>query len=310
MRVLLLAGAWSPEAEVSLKGAVEIKKALEERGHEVTLANPSECFDNLIDMAKLYDVSFINIHGTSGEDGLIQAMLEHSGRPFQGSSASASILALHKATAKQLFRRAGIKTADWHFLPSKPQTGWKPDFDFPIFAKSNTGGSSLCVAKIDSLEELESKLLHLFSQAKELIIEPMIQGIELSCGVLDIKGEVKALPPVLIKPKNGTFFDYKNKYAVDGAEEICPAPLPLEIEKEVKETALKAHEVLTLSGYSRSDFILTPQNELFILETNTIPGMTSKSLLPLEASVLGYSFADLVEILLESAMKKAITSTK
>ncbi len=302
MRVLLLAGSWSPEAEVSLKGAKNIQKALEERGHIVTLCDPINEFDSIIDKAKMHDVSFINLHGVPGEDGLIQAMLTQAGCKFQGSSAQGSYLALNKAAAKQVYKHAGIKTAEWNFLPVQPNTDWKPSFAFPVFIKSNTGGSSINLAKINKFEDLHRELAILFNDKHEVLVEPLIEGLELTCGVLDIKGETKALPPVLIKPKGTAFFDYTMKYADDGAEEICPAPIDDVITKNIQEIALKAHNALGLRGYSRSDFILTKDNQLYILETNTLPGMTSASLIPKEAAAIGISFGELLDILLENAI--------
>ncbi len=304
MRVLLLAGSWSPESEVSLKGAKNIKQALEQRGHIVTLCDPSFEFDTIIEKAKAHDVTFINLHGVPGEDGLIQAMLSSVGCKYQGSNAQGSYLALNKAAAKQVLKHAGIQTADWHFLPRPVDSTWKASFDFPLFIKSNTGGSSINLARIDKEEDLHKELNILFSQGHEVLVEPLIEGIELTCGVLDIKGVTKALPPVLIKPKGSAFFDYTMKYADDGAEEICPAPLGEAIIAKIQENALLAHEALGLEGYSRSDFILNKDNELFILEVNTLPGMTSASLVPKEAAAMGIEFGELLEILLESALAK------
>ncbi len=304
MRVLLLAGSWSPEAKVSLNGAKGIKTSLEERGHSVTLCDPVQEFDNIIAHAKEHDVTFINLHGKPGEDGIIQAMLEKAGLAYQGSCSSSSLLALHKAAAKQVYRNAGIKTADWHFLPVKPFDTWKPAFDYPLFIKSNQGGSSIDMAKIESESQLHKELNILFDKRLEVIVEPMIKGLEITCGVLEINGKLQALPPVLIKPKDDSFFDYNNKYAKDGAEEICPAPLEQSLTQELQETALRAHLALGLSSYSRSDFIYSEDKTLYILETNTIPGMTQTSLLPREAAAIGFSFGELLEILLQNAILK------
>ncbi len=303
MRVLLIAGSWSPEREVSLKGAKSIKETLEERGHTVTLCDPSFEFDNLVKLAKEHDVSFINLHGSPGEDGLIQALLEQAHCKFQGGDAKSSLLALHKAAAKQIYREVGIKTADWHFLPIKPKKDWQPNFEYPLFIKSVTGGSSIGTAKIHSFEELHRELAILFDENLQVIVEPMIDGVELTCPVLEKDNELMALPPIMIKPKGDTFFDFKNKYAEQGgAEEICPAPISEDLTKEIQEQALKAHKALGLRCYSRSDFILTKDNELFMLETNTLPGMTATSLVPLAAKTVGISFGELLEILLQNAI--------
>ncbi len=303
MRVLLIAGSWSPEREVSLSGAKAIQNALEERGHTVTLCDPSFDFDNIVNMAKANDVSFINLHGSPGEDGLIQALLTRANCKFQGGDAQSSLLALHKAAAKQIYREVGIKTADWHFLPVKPSSTWQADFSYPLFIKSVLGGSSIDMAKVENFEELHSELDRLFEKKCQIIVEPMIEGIELTCPVLEKDNELIALPPIMIKPKNGTFFDFENKYALEnGAEEICPAPISEEMTKQVQEMALKAHKALGLSCYSRSDFILAEENTLYMLETNTLPGMTATSLVPLAASKVGISFGELLEILLENAL--------
>ncbi len=137
----------------------------------------------------------------------------------------------------------------------------------------------------------------LFGSGQEVLVEPCLHGIELTCGVL---GE-QALPAVLINPGSG-FFDYNSKYAANGAEELCPAPIPQDIERIVRYMALEAHRCLGLRGYSRADFILTTDGALFLLEVNTIPGMTATSLVPKEAAAIGLDFGDLVERLLELAL--------
>lgn len=299
MHVLLLAGGWSSEREVSLRGAVQIQSALGERGHSVTLLDPATDFDCLYQTARQHDVAFINLHGSPGEDGLIQALLDRAGCPYQGSGPAASFLALHKAGAKQLFREAGLLTPEWIFLPRRPSSGWEPELPYPLFVKSNTGGSSLHLFRVGHAGELWAALDALFGAGEEVIIEPAITGVEVTCGVL---GE-EALPPLLIRPSS-SFFDYHSKYAVGGAQEICPAPLPADVLLAAQNMALAAHNALGLSGYSRSDFILDEQQRLFLLESNTIPGMTATSLVPQEAAVHGLDFADLVERLLQSALAR------
>ena len=299
MRVLLLAGGWSPEREVSLRGAQSIRTALLERGHEVTLADLSEVFEDLPELAPAHDVAFVNLHGAPGEDGLVQALLDRLDLPYQGAGPAGSFLALHKCAAKILFRRAGLLTPEWRFVPELPVRGWQTDLPFPLFAKSNTGGSSLNAFQVRNQAELEDALDKLFAAGQEVILEPLISGREVTCGVLD----GKPLPPILIVPK-ASFFDYHEKYADDGAEEICPAPLPDATLARVQEAALRAHQALGLTDYSRADFILSPKNELYLLEVNTLPGMTSASLVPKEAATVGLSFGELIEQLLERAIAR------
>ena len=300
MRVLLLAGGWSPERDVSLRGAKSIREALLQRGHQVTLADLSEVFASLPELAAKHDVAFVNLHGAPGEDGLVQALLDRLGLPYQGAGAAGSFLALHKCAAKILFRRAGLTTPEWRFLPEPPPRGWQTDLPFPLFAKSNTGGSSLHAYRVNNQADLEQALDALFAAGQEVLLEPLIPGREVTCGVLDNK----ALPPVLIVPK-AVFFDYHEKYADDGAEEICPAPLPDAVLAATQDMALRAHQALGLTDYSRADFILTPKDELFLLEVNTLPGMTSASLVPKEAAAIGLSFGELLEGLLQRATARA-----
>ena len=303
MNILLIAGGWSPEREISLKGAEIILKSLTARGHTVTFYDLEQGFEDLCTLAKKVDVAFINLHGSPGEDGLVQAFLERLNCPYQGSNPAASFLALHKYAAKALFQNAGLNTAKGFFLASMPSderlSELMENLVYPLFVKSNDGGSSLHLYRTHNKQECTDALNNIFNAGHEALVEELVTGKEITCGVL---GE-KALPPILILPK-GEFFDFTNKYAADGAEEICPAPISLEMTQKVQAMALKAHKALGLSDYSRSDFIMTAENEFFLLETNTLPGMTATSLVPQEAKEIGMEFHELLEALLEMAMNK------
>ncbi len=299
MRILLIAGGWSSEREVSLSGATAIAQALRENKHDVTFFDLSQGFDTLLTAAKEHDFAFINLHGSPGEDGLVQALLDTVHIPYQGSGAQGSFVALHKAATKQIYRHHGIPTADWEFLPTPPHAHWQPKVQYPIFAKSNTGGSSLLLFCCQNEHELKEALHKIFEAGAEALIENSIEGQEATCGVL---GHM-ALPPILIKPIAGDFFDYTSKYTQGAAEEICPAPLAPEINAELQALALKAHKALGLSGYSRTDFRITPDGHIFTLETNTLPGMTATSLVPQEAKAIGLEFGELLEKLIELGMK-------
>lgn len=308
LRVLLVAGGWSPERDISLLGAEGIGKALRERGHTVTLYDLADGFDALLELAGAHDAAFLNLHGQPGEDGLVQALLERAGCPYQGAGPAGSFLALHKAAAKPLFQRAGLKTPAWAFLPRRPEPGWTPSLPYPLFVKSNTGGSSLDLFRVGDAAELRAAFDALFDAGQEVLIEELVPGREVTCGVLDPggpgeTGRERALPPVLIVPRR-EFFDYHDKYAPDGAAELCPAPLSEAVRSRVRETAVAAHRCLGLAGYSRADFILTPDDDLYLLEVNTLPGMTTASLVPKEAAALGMPFGELLETLLAYALRR------
>ena len=294
MKILLIAGGWSPERQVSLNGARAMVPALEARGHQVTFFDLLADFNRLLDEAQKHDFALINLHGAPGEDGLVQAMLERVGCPYQGSDPAGSFLALNKCAAKQLFRLAGLPTADWEFVPVPPEKDWQPSLPYPLFVKSNTGGSSLRLGRATNRAELDDVMGQIFAAGEEVIMEPVLHGKEVTCGIL---GE-EPLPPILIEPVAGDFFDYESKYAQNGAREICPAPIGDEITARVQEMTLAAHRVLGLRGYSRADFILGPDESLTLLEVNTLPGMTATSLVPREARTIGLDFGQLLECLI------------
>lgn len=323
MRVLLIAGGWSSERAVSLSGAKVLHESLLRLGHQVTFYDPASPsaevlkaafpsarageagkagasafpggLTGLLELAEQNDFAFINLHGSPGEDGLIQAMLETVGCPYQGSGAQASFLALHKAASKHIFRKAGLLTPDWEFLTLRPEAGWRSSLSYPLFVKANTGGSSLHLHRVERPEKLPAVLDEIFDAGAEALLEPLIVGKEVTCAVL---GE-EALPPILIEPVLGDFFDYESKYRVGGAREICPAPLAPEVLLKIQKDALLAHKALGLKGYSRADFILTPVGQAFLLEVNTLPGMTATSLLPQAAAVAGLDFDQLIARLIE-----------
>jgi len=298
MKILLVAGGWSSERDVSLAGAKQIEAALHGLGHAVTRLDPLTEFDSIVSAGREHDFAFLNLHGSPGEDGLIQALLGAAGCPYQGSRPEASFLALNKAASKQVFRAGGLVTADWELLVRRPGPNWLPIFGLPAFFKPNNGGSSLGMNLVKTEAELSAALDAAFAESREVLVEPALDGLEVTCAVLG--GE--ALPPILIKPKAGVFFDYQSKYVKDAAEEICPAPLPEQVLEQVRDAALKAHSLLGLTGYSRADFILVGETPV-LLEVNTLPGMTATSLLPRAAAAAGMDFPALITRLIELGLE-------
>lgn len=308
MNILLITGGWSSERDVSLAGGKSIHKALISLGHSVTAYDPAMCLDGLLEAADGADLAFINLHGSPGEDGVIQAMLDSVGCAYQGAGPSASMLALNKAVAKSLFLRAGLTTAPWRLLNELPEKNWQPMLRYPLFIKANTGGSSLHMERVEKPEDLRPALKRLFSVNSAYLVETAVTGMEMTCGVLgSLQGDEEtpeALPPILIKPANGCVFDYTCKYSPGGAEELCPAPVGEELTAKVQQMALAAHRALGISGYSRADFIVPENQEPVLLEVNTLPGMTPTSLIPQEAAAIGLSFPALLQRLIDLGLAR------
>jgi D-alanine-D-alanine ligase len=312
MNVLLIAGGWSSERDVSLSGGKVIHKALAELGHTVSVYDPALSLDGLMEAAQGKDFAFINLHGSPGEDGLIQAMLERAGCPYQGANPAASLLALNKAAAKALFAGVGLNTAPYRLLNELPERDWQPMLRYPLFIKANTGGSSLHMEQVEKPEDLRGALKRLFAVNTSYLVESAVTGQEITCGIL---GELengreipRALPPILIKPSAGKVFDYTSKYSPGGAVEICPAPIPDGLTGRIQSMALAAHNALGCEGYSRADFIvpepLDDKAGPVLLEVNTLPGMTPTSLLPQEAAAIGLDFPLLIRRLIDLGLAR------
>ncbi|MDR2604869.1 MAG: D-alanine--D-alanine ligase [Desulfovibrio sp.] len=271
MNILLTAGGWSSERDVSLAGAEGVRKALINLGHTVTDHDPGVSLESLAEAAAGKDFVFIMLHGSPGEDGIMQAALDRLGIPYQGSGPAGSMLALHKGFAKMLFASAGLVTAPWRLLPGRAGAELLPLPEYPLFIKADTGGSSLHMERVETPDALPAALNRLFACGGPYLAESAVDGVEITCAVLGelVNGvEVpRALPPILIKPAAGKVFDYACKYSPGGAEELCPAPIPERLTARIQEAALTAHRTLGLSGYSRADFIV-PDNGA----SRTLPG--------------------------------------
>lgn len=304
MRVALIAGGKSSEREVSLRGAKAVKKALIELGHMVEFFDAADDLPLLVKRAKEFDVAFLCIHGPGGEDGTLQGFLEMIGLPYQGAGVLGSALAMHKGLSKFLYQTAGLPVPRG-FLLKKNDTFKKiqeaaQSLGYPLVVKPATQGSSVGVTLLEEEAKLKEAVEKAFELDEEILLEEYIEGKELTVGILD----EKPLPVVEILPK-AKFFDYSTKYTPSMAEEICPANISEELTRKAQDYGLRAHKALYLRHYSRTDMILK-YNEIYVLETNTIPGMTETSLLPLAAKVAGYSFKELIQKLLDLALKKCL----
>ncbi len=263
----------------------------------------SPCFfgPNVIKMCQMADIVFMALHGENGENGKIQAAFDLFGVKYTGSDYLSSAIAMNKETSKQFFLANGIHTPKGISMTraTRQDDITKLDLTLPCVVKPCCGGSSIGVTIVRDAAEFKAALDDAFKWENELVIEEFVQGREFSVGVI----EGKALPIIEIAPKEG-FYDYKNKYKAGSTVETCPAELPEQVTKDMQHYAEEVARVIGLDTYSRSDFLLNDKNEMFCLEANTLPGMTPTSLLPQEAAVIGMSFNQLCEHLIDISLKK------
>lgn len=252
--------------------------------------------------------AFLGLHGGAGEDGRIQGFLDVLGIPHTGSGVLASALAMDKYRANLLFQTIGIPVAPFVDLEKGKTDARKTvlnlPFDFPIFIKPTLGGSSVNTGMAKTPEEAMLLVDKIFVTEDRVLIQKLITGTEVSIGVLEKKEGGKRIPfalvPTEIRPKS-EFFDFEAKYTKGGSEEITPAPVGEEITKKLQEYTLLCHEILGCKGYSRTDFIIS-DGVPYVLETNTLPGMTGTSLIPQQAKALGIDMKEVFTWLLSLAL--------
>lgn len=251
-----------------------------------------------------FDVVFNAIHGTPGEDGLIQAYFELLGIPQTSCDYYQSALTFNKRDLLSVLKPYGVKAATSFYLNLGNEI--KPDaiietVGLPCFVKPNKSGSSFGISKVNTKEELVPAIYNAYKEDNEIIIESFLDGIEVSVGVINYKGTVTVLPITEIVSEND-FFDYEAKY-LGKSQEITPARINEELKQKVETVAKRAYEILKIKGLSRSEFIIV-NNEPYMLEMNTVPGMTSESILPQQAAAAGITLAELFDNAIEMALPK------
>ncbi len=305
-RIGVLMGGLSPEREVSLRSGQNVYEALVRLGYRaqaLVLDHP----DQIILALSQIDIAFLCLHGGIGEDGTIQALLEILEIPYVGSGVLASALAMNKPHAKRIFISHNLPTAPWIEYDGEPWPSWgeriATELGFPCVVKPVREGSSVGVRIIHTSEELIPACQATHSEFGDFFIEKFIPGKEITAGILRIDGEDRALPLIELRPRR-EFYDYTAKYTLGECEFIIPAELDAEITARVQQVALHAHRVLGCFGFSRVDLRVSPENEPYLLEINTLPGMTNTSDLPKAAAALGIGFDELVERMLLTAVEK------
>ncbi len=306
IRLALLAGGASGEREVSLAGAAGFEEAIDREKYELCRYDPKTDLVKLAIEADFIDVAFILLHGTHGEDGTVQGYLDLLGIPYQGSGVLGSALAMDKNMAKILYRLHDLPVAAWEMAKAEDKTNPErllETLQFPLVIKPIREGSSLGMSVAGNIDELQAGICLAYEHDSEVMVEQFISGREITVGVLGNK-ELTPLPLIEIIPGDEfVFFDYTAKYKEGASREICPAPVSDSIAQRAKEFAVDAHRALQLRGYSRTDMMLAPDGALYILETNTIPGMTPTSLLPQAAKEFGLNFTELIDRLLQLALE-------
>ena len=305
-RIGVLMGGLSPEREVSLKSGQNVYGALRRRGyraHAIVLDNP----DQIVPALGEIDIAFLCLHGGIGEDGTLQALLDVLGIPYVGSGVLACALAMNKLQAKRIFASQKLPTAPWVEYAGELWPEWQErvtaKLGFPCVVKPVREGSSIGVHIVHTAEELIPACQATYSEFGSLFAEKFIPGKEITAGILRIDGEDRALPLIELRPHR-EFYDYIAKYTPGECEFIIPAELDAQTTARVQQLALQAHKVLGCFGFSRVDLRVTPQNEPYLLEVNTLPGMTNTSDLPKAAAAMGIEFDDLVERMLLTAVEK------
>ncbi len=331
----VLMGGWSREHAVSLKSGAAVFDNLSAERYErravlitmdrmVKLLPPGtapaseawqaaegmtflQAFDELVEWG--LDVAVLALHGKGGEDGVIQGFLETLGVPYTHSDVLGSAVAMNKEISKRLYAAHGVtgppyvvvrEGDDVEAVLTRAGLGW------PVVAKPPALGSSFGVHIVSDLDELRAVLPELWAVDSRVIIEKCIKGKEFTCVVLNRRfgAPAEALPVTEVVPVSSEFFDYEAKYTAGATREITPARIDAALARRIQECAAGCHEMLKCGGVTRTDFILSDEGELFALETNTIPGMTETSFVPQVAAVVGMSFGELLDVLVDYAIER------
>jgi len=305
LTIALLYGGISSEREVSLMSGNQVYEALDKDKYKVLRYDTKTDLKRLTNDASQIDAAFIILHGPFGEDGTIQGMLDLLGIPYQGSGVLGSALAMNKLVSKQLYESSDLPIPAYMSIKRRDpidSESFVERLGLPLVVKPVSGGSSVGMSIVKTKDTLTAAVENAFEQDETVLLEAYIEGIELTGAVLG-NDSLEALPIIEIVPeKNHEFFDYEAKYTAGETQEICPARIDARLTDKAQAYARLAHQSLFCKGYSRTDMILKGR-EIYVLETNTIPGMTSNSLLPLAAKAAGISFEQLLDRLITLSLE-------
>jgi D-alanine-D-alanine ligase len=291
-KIGVLCGGTSSERDISLMSGKAVFAAIKRLGLKTVLIDVNKNVAEKLKKEKI-DIACIMLHGTPGEDGTIQGLLEVMGIPYTGCGVFSSSASIDKIVSKKMFEYAKIPTAKWTVVEKM-----KPfdEIAFPVVVKPASQGSAIGVSIVKSKKEFEKAVKLAFSYEDRILVEKYVKGIEVTAGVLN----GKSLPVIEIVPK-GKFYDFKSKYTVGQSTHVIPARLPKTVLKRIQNIALKVYEEFRCNGTCRVDMIVDKNNKIYVLELNTLPGMTKTSLFPDAAKHIGMNFDDLVLEILKSA---------
>lgn len=305
--VAVVLGGPSSEAEISRVTGAAIANALREKGYnaqEVEL-EPANLIPTLEKMGA--KVVFNAVHGMYGEDGRLQSILEAAGMPYTGCGVLASAVAMDKAATKRFLQSANISTPRCLIINRRDakdldavEAKILEQFSIPVVIKAATQGSSIGVHIVKDAKDVKEAVSDCFKYSADVLVEECIKGKELTVAMMEDGDEIRCLPVIWIAPHSGAY-DFHSKYTKGATDYHCPAPLSEEVTAHVQKLALDTYKVLGLSGIARVDVMLDENNQGYVLEANTIPGMTATSLVPKAAAAVGISFPELCEKILLSA---------
>lgn len=293
--IAVLAGGWSKEREISLESGKNVYNALIDGGVECLFFDVKK--DNLATLWQLkFDKAFILMHGIGGEDGFIQKQLEQHNIPFTGSSSASSKIAINKAKTKKVWQQNNLTTADFIVSFKNKNNNIQPHFPPPWVLKPASEGSSFGISKVDNALDLAKELAIAHNYDDEVVIEQYIAGREYTVAILNDK----TLPIIEIEHKQA-IWDYDNKYLTNTTKYHCPCDLSAHNIKKIRQISQAAFNILGASNWGRVDLILDANDNIFLLEINTIPGMTSHSLVPMAIKADGMSLLDFLNSVLDKA---------
>lgn len=300
MKIIVLGGGESPEREISIKSGKNVFKALKKKGYEVLYLDPTDknFLNKLIKFKP--DCVFIALHGGKGESGIIQGFLETLNIPYTGSDVLSSSICMNKIIMKKILKFHKIPTPP--FVPVEKNKKVSLPFPLPVVVKPANLGSTIGIKIVRKKRELKKAIEECFNFDNEVFIEKFIEGKEITVGILGNE-KIEILPPIEIKTKTN-FYDYKAKYTLGESEHIIPPEISIKSLNKVKEVAGKVYRIMKCGGFARIDIILSKKGIPYILDVNTIPGLTETSLLPDAAKGKGITFENLCEKIINLAMEK------